>query len=94
MSYLCVLFFISCLTVIVTNHIAPLKLMHLFFVHCQISPNTFWVTTWMKKTNYLQKAKVQRQGVLLSFCLVFCQVRSGVSYKSVAYKKSVLCNLK
>ena len=87
MSYLCVLFFISCLTVIVTNHIAPLKLMHLFFVHCQISPNTFWVTTWMKKTNYLQKAKVQRQGVLLSF-------RSGVSYKSVAYKKSVLCNLK
>ena len=26
--------------------------------------------------------------VLLSFCLIFCQFQLGVSYKSVAYKKS------
>ena len=27
--------------------------------------------------------------VLLSFCLIFCQFQPGVTYKSVAYKKSV-----
>ena len=26
---------------------------------------------------------------MLSFCLIFCQIQSGVAYKSVAYKKSV-----
>ena len=26
-------------------------------------------------------------GVLLSFCLIFCQFQSGVAYKGVAYKK-------
>ena len=28
-------------------------------------------------------------GVLLSFCLIFCQFQPGVAYKSFAYKKSV-----
>ena len=40
----------------------------------------------MKKPNNFQITKVQPL-VLLSFSLIFCQLQSGVAYKSVAYKK-------
>ena len=31
--------------------------------------------------------------MLLSICLIFCQFKSGVAYKSVAYKKKRVCRL-
>ena len=42
---------------------------------------------WMKSENNLRVSKVQSQG-LLSICLIFCQFKSGVAYKSAAYKKA------
>ena len=40
------------------------------------------MTTWMKKANNFQIAKVQLQGIL-SFCLFFYQFQPGVAYQSV-----------
>ena len=43
---------------------------------------------WIKKANNFQIAKVQPQGVAY-LCLIFCQFKPGVAYRSVAYKNSV-----
>ena len=41
-----------------------------------------------KKPSGSQIVKVQPQGVLINFCLIFYQFRPDVDYKSVAYKKA------
>ena len=51
--------------------------------------NYFWMITWIKNVNNFQIAKVQPSGI----CLAFCQFQSAVIYKSLAYKKTCICNL-
>ena len=65
--------------------------MHLFFVHCLEYLPLFLDDNLEEKANNYQIAKVQPQRVLLSFCVIFCQFQPGVTYKSIAYKKS--CSL-
>ena len=45
--------------------------------------------TWLKKANNFQITKVQPQGVFLRFCLIFCQLHSGVAYEVFLIKKRV-----
>ena len=64
MSYLCDLFFIFTLIIIMINNITSLKQTQLFFaISFRIPYISFWMITWMKNMNNLQRAKVQPQGV-------------------------------
>ena len=79
-SYLCDLFFIFMFT------FTDILLLLLIFQNMYYY---FWIITGMKKNvNNFQTTKVQPQGVA-QHLLDFCQFQPGVSYKSVAYKKSV-----
>ena len=89
MSYLCDLFFIFILILMVINNIISLKRTHLFFAHFfLLFPTTFYMITWMKKVNNFQIAKFSLR-VLLNICLIFCKFQPDIAFKIVAYKKSL-----
>ena len=78
MSYLCDLFPIFSLIFIVIGDITSLKQSNFFFYILRISLiYLFWMTTWMKKMNNFQIAKVQLQGVawLVTYKSVPCKIR-------------------
>ena len=90
MWYSCNLFFILNLIFIFINHITSLKQMHSFLYIFQNTSYYFSKITWMKKTNSSQRAHVQCQ-IVSQRLLIFCQFQFGIAYKSVAYKKCILC---
>ena len=73
MSYLCDLFFIFSITLIVINHITSLKQTHLCFVHFSECLLFSWMITWMKKANKFQITKAQRHG-LATFSNFFAKI--------------------
>ena len=89
MSYLCDLFFIFIFIFIIIDHIISWIQTHLFFcLFSRICPNIFARAMWIifKQQNFSLR-------VLLSICLIFCQFKPGVAYKSVASIKKHVCDL-
>ena len=86
-SYLCDLFFIFMFIFIVIDHIFSVKQTHLcFYTSLRICPITFvWKRGWRKRKFSLR--------VLLSFCLIFCQLHTGTAYKRVVYKKESMFSI-
>ena len=64
--------------------------MHLFLHIFQNISCYFWKIAWTIKANNFPKAKVQPQGIQLSFCWSFYQFLLGIVYNSVAFKKACI----
>ena len=62
--------------------------------HCYYSQNrqTCFLLHFLEYLQLFMDDKVDEESlrVLLSFCLIVCQVRPGVAYKSATYKKACM----